>query len=860
MFDPALRWRSIKTEHFWIHYHNGLEHVARRMSLIAEETHARLVPEIGWRPFLRTDVVLVDNMDVANGFASPFPYNRVQIFIDRAPVDSVLGNYDDWLRMVFTHEYTHTLNIDTINGIPAISRYTCGRACFPNFFQPIWALEGNPVYRESKGDRFGRNNSTYVDMMMRCEVMAGTFKGIDQGSHFPRIWPRGNVPYVYGGRFVEYLERRFGAGAFSRVQIANSDNLLPYFVNYNAKQVYGSSFVALWEDWRRHEHLKHRRHLDAIEAGGVTHARMLTESGYMTTLPRFSRDGSSVYYVRMDPYRRPSLMKRAMNGESVFEIGPVNDPNSLALSASGAAFISDVEYTRSFSLYNDAFQFRNGRTRLTRGLRARYIDVSADESRVVFVRNQADRYFLMAGDAGFKQIRALIADSDLQISFPRLSPDGRFAVFSLRDRDGSVDLAMIDIANRETTRLTRDASAEIHPCWHPDGEKIVFSSDRDGVFNLYELGLKARSISRVTNVAGGAFEPDVSPDGQSIAFASYDHRGFNIALIPYSIQNGHSIRVRTERLPDSFFNNREDIPGGQDVTGCDYSALRSVLPSVWIPVMESTQIYGNTYDYTLGLYTIGSDTLYRHQYYLMAAASRIQRRMDLQAVYAYSGLYPDLIVSYQDDTLFWGEDEFPWQDRHDSRLRRKMERTATAGLSVPFLYFRSSHKFFTSYSYDKAIWDWYDPGYEIARYERLLARIRGAYSYTSAQLYPFSISPEDGRSLVVIADWYDDSIASDLSFYKMRGEYAEYLPGFRNNCVFMVRMRGGASFNNPEYLSPYNLGRFHRGERGGAASGEDEFGMRGYPAGEVYGDRLAVAAAEYRFPLVQRDSDRKSVV
>ena len=28
LFDPQLEWKSIKTEHFWIHYHQGIEEQA----------------------------------------------------------------------------------------------------------------------------------------------------------------------------------------------------------------------------------------------------------------------------------------------------------------------------------------------------------------------------------------------------------------------------------------------------------------------------------------------------------------------------------------------------------------------------------------------------------------------------------------------------------------------------------------------------------------------------------------------------------------------------------------------------------------------------------------------------------------
>ena len=39
MFGPELTWKSIRTEHFWIHYHQGLEKDAALLSVIAENTH-----------------------------------------------------------------------------------------------------------------------------------------------------------------------------------------------------------------------------------------------------------------------------------------------------------------------------------------------------------------------------------------------------------------------------------------------------------------------------------------------------------------------------------------------------------------------------------------------------------------------------------------------------------------------------------------------------------------------------------------------------------------------------------------------------------------------------------------------------
>ncbi|MDY6970141.1 MAG: hypothetical protein SVR08_16015, partial [Spirochaetota bacterium] len=231
LFDPGYEWRSIKTEHFWIHYHQNLDYEAKRLSIIAEKVHNNLKDKIRWEPYFRTDVILVDNQYSSNGFAIPIPSNRIQIYISRPELDGLLNNFDDWLELVFIHEYTHILNIDSIHGFPTFTRYTCGRVCFPNIFIPTWLLEGNAVYHESSYSIFGRNNSTYTDMIMRMEILSDSLKSIDKASHFPREWPLGRVPYIYGGLFVEFLEKKYGKGTIADVFIENSYNILPYYDN-----------------------------------------------------------------------------------------------------------------------------------------------------------------------------------------------------------------------------------------------------------------------------------------------------------------------------------------------------------------------------------------------------------------------------------------------------------------------------------------------------------------------------------------------------------------------------------------------------------------------------------------------------
>ena len=50
LFDPALRFRVLPTEHFVIYFHRGEEGMAQRLAAIAEETWRTLQQPLGVTP------------------------------------------------------------------------------------------------------------------------------------------------------------------------------------------------------------------------------------------------------------------------------------------------------------------------------------------------------------------------------------------------------------------------------------------------------------------------------------------------------------------------------------------------------------------------------------------------------------------------------------------------------------------------------------------------------------------------------------------------------------------------------------------------------------------------------------------
>ncbi|PYR59559.1 MAG: hypothetical protein DMF85_07450 [Acidobacteria bacterium] len=119
-YDWRFRFRTLTTRHFEIHFHQGEAALARRVAAIAEEVRDQLDPALG-RPAARVHVILVDQNDLPNGWATP-----------------------DWLRLVLTHEYTHIVHLDRSRGWIGGLRRVFGRVpvLFPNQFLPVWQIEG----------------------------------------------------------------------------------------------------------------------------------------------------------------------------------------------------------------------------------------------------------------------------------------------------------------------------------------------------------------------------------------------------------------------------------------------------------------------------------------------------------------------------------------------------------------------------------------------------------------------------------------------------------------------------------------------------------------------------------------------
>jgi len=225
--DPSLRWRTLDTAHFSVHFAEHTLAQAQTVAEVAESVYPRVTGWLKWEPESRTQIVVLDSLDLSNGYASPLPFNFIGIILSPPDEGELLQNRE-WLELVLTHEFTHVVHLDKAKGPPLVFRRIFGRflvlptiffpllpSAFPNLLEPRWLTEGLAVYSESDWNKgYGRLGQSHFEGQMRAENARG-FRSLREMNAGGRGFPL-NRDYLYGSYFFFFLAERYGPDAIPK--------------------------------------------------------------------------------------------------------------------------------------------------------------------------------------------------------------------------------------------------------------------------------------------------------------------------------------------------------------------------------------------------------------------------------------------------------------------------------------------------------------------------------------------------------------------------------------------------------------------------------------------------------------------
>ena len=529
-YDPDLKWRTLSTEHFDIHFHQGIEQVADELSAQVEDIYGEMEEELDWRLRQRVQVLLIDRTDGANGFATTIPYNAITIYVTAPTESSTLNLYEDWLETIFVHELTHVVHMETNHGIVRAARAVVGRIASTNDVSPRWIVEGLATYQETRHTAGGRGRATWPDMIKRTAVLEDAFPPLGNLDGFQPNPPSGNLRYLFGQDFVQYLVENRGEKIWTKWTHTYGSGI-PFWLP--TKKVFGKQLVPWYRDWRAHLHEHYGAQADAVRREGETHSRLVSDPDANCVAPAFSPDGTKLVWSCYDLKTGSAIWMGDNLGSAPEKVLQDFGAGYFTWRSDSKAFVyASTHIVNRFNVWSDIYMHTlgGGTTALTNGARARDPDFSPDGSRLIYVTNRAQNNQLQTMTVDRRQTTLTDNTRHVQFSTPRFAPSGEVVALSVWDA-GQRDLWLYSPEGEPLRRLTMDTAIDADPVWSSDGRWLYFSSDRTGIPNIYAIEVATERLFQVTNVLTGAVKPSVHPTESRIAFMQYSQDGWDVRVM-----------------------------------------------------------------------------------------------------------------------------------------------------------------------------------------------------------------------------------------------------------------------------------------------------------------------------------------
>jgi hypothetical protein len=866
---PNSDWRTIRTPRFYIHYTPELESVARRAAVQAESAYVALARHLH-PPRGPIDIVISDDVDLANGSATPYPTNRISVYANPPIFEGSLRFTDDPIDLVVTHELAHVFHLDRVGGYWALLQRVLGRypLFFPNLLHPRWVTEGLAVYYESLLTGSGRLFGSEHDMIARSAAVGHALPRIDQLSLVNPHFPYGYSAYAYGSLMMNYLGQAHGDSAMRAFVDASSRRLIPWSLDAPARRAFGRSFTAAYRAWTD-SLVKHA----PPDVPPIRGWRDLTVDGVFAHNPRWLDDSTVVYAgtdgresfgayaVRIASGQRERLARRHSRS-----------PNTRL--SDGSLVYSQSEYTSPYTLRSDLYmdRARGGTVRLTHSQRLSLPDARGDGSIVAVQTIPAGTRLALVSQLGRVITPITSGGPDEHWSEPSWSPDGVWIAAARWTRGGTTEIVVVDTAGRVVQTLVRERATASTPSWSPDGRYVYFASDRSGIPNLYRARVSpdggAASLEQLSDASTGLFEPRLSPSGRHLAAIVFRADGYHVGVTPLD-----SLDPRPAP-PEPRAESREPkAVGSHDGASTKYSPWRLLVPRYFLPIAEAGLEESSA---RFGVFVSGQDIVERHAYDASLAVPTDNSGLTGAIAYRNASFGWPIDVSYSQDWenrgLIVDQSE---QGEVIGTLRRRIR---DAAVSISYLRPRVRTSSYVSLGAGYEARDYAAaPSSALGRIDSLYGRtyyyprITTSFGWSNAQLPLFAVSPEDGVSLAVTARqrWRSSprplpdsalspadpaattrtttvSVVSSLAAYKSLD-----LPGFSHH---VIALRGAAGLQDNRGTGYFEVG----GSSGGVVDvvpgyvlgeGRRTFSVRGFDAATLVGMRALQGSAEYRAPL-----------
>jgi Tol biopolymer transport system component len=872
--SPFWDWKQIESKNFKLIFPTELESIAEKTIHYCEEAHALLSPLLRWQPHHKTIILLIDNEDAANGLTTPL--GRFGIILWATPPDSWFSTsyYDNWLRLLVIHEYTHYLNMDTTLSFWDPLRYVFGASLLPNSAWAPWMLEGLAVYMETRFTQAGRGRSPFYQMVIRAAVDQGVlnssqFVTLDKVNGSNPYYPGGDTRYQFGYHLMNQisLQKTSGLTADGKSSTSGGDDLLglmsyrsghriPFFINGNLNNIVGKDWYSLWDEWTSEAKVKAQADLQKIASQPTTSFQYITSPDPKVSNEvmgsALSPDGQWLAYTSVSADRRPGLfLKNLQTGalrrinDKLYGVGMSFTPDSKALIS------SELNRAEIYYLYSDLHVYlldRNSGHPLTDRLRARDPDVSQDGQWVTFTVSEKGLTYLaiaslISSDGDYRLgpiTRLYVPAAYDRVANPRFSPDGKRIVFSLHVNGRSQeDLMEIDRTNQQLTPLVSNGKYNGFPAFNSKGD-LFFISNATGVDNLYRFSSKDQPPELMTNMKTGIGFPTFSPAGKpSDLYASvFSYAGWNLAKVDLPHAPLDREKANIQPLPAPQVDSRP-VHIESNFKTSDYSAFPSLLPRVWSPLLGA-----DSNGVIAGGQVLGFDAVNRHRYLLAGTYASQLNVADGYLLYSNRSIGPS--INFTTDILTTNVNTLA------NAIEFSRQLDFSASVAYPFLKTYSSWTPAVSFNLQK-IFD-YQQSLQTSEQSSLgstllVPNLSGSLSFSNLEYSRLAVTAEGGRFTQLGSRLY---MKPDEPIWKLFFLDEEHLRIAQHTILIPSFKASWVSHVSSDYRSSNTVlsGRtLQQALDAFPGNGFNQLSIRGYPGLSYFSRAATVAALDLQFPI-----------
>lgn len=582
---PSLRWKTITTDHFRIHYEPQLEAWAQKLASEIESVRRAVASRVGYTPPQVIDIVVEDPLNTPNGSAWPFLVSPAMRFWATPPApNSVLGAARGWGEILSVHEYAHLAHLLRPSRAPlaGVIAFFVGMPVSPmTMNSPAWVAEGYATLIEGELTGAGRPNGVARPAILRTLALEGYLPAYGELDNTARF-NGGAMRYLVGSAYLDWLQTQRGDSAlpqlWRRMTAREKRGFVPAFTG-----LFGEDPSVLYGRFTAELTAQATSARRTLESQGLARGTLvqhwsmnvgspaISPNGALLAVRRLSAKGTSEIQILSfapDSSRKPDSLssadraarrdssraakrtakRAAKDPEDVPAYEPYPKPlkrvATLGLSA-GAAYDSprwmpDGErllVARLVPLADgrarpDLFIWNHKSKQVRRVTHAAGImqaDPLPDSERAAALTCGSGTCSLLMVDLRTGETSPL-AEGGIDRSYAgvRVSPDGK-RIATARQRGASWDLVVVDVATRATRVVgPQDGASRYSPAWENDSTLIVLS-EASSVASLERIYLNGGDVSVVARTLGQAGVPDVASDGR-VWWLDLHARGFDLRV------------------------------------------------------------------------------------------------------------------------------------------------------------------------------------------------------------------------------------------------------------------------------------------------------------------------------------------